>query len=706
MDNAAVLFKSAGNVKLGDGGTGTVSLNASVALNLTGSDITVSATNNLELNTGSLISISADNTITVVAAEGDIDLTANIDLNASAANNVNLTAGSTLNITGTSVLIAGTNTTVSGDLRASTATGFITFVAGTGTARSIQLNNEGSMTLQAASTSELRLEQGTTTNRISLNTGGIDITAASQTNELDVTITGSDLLASTSNNITLNAGSDVNISPTNDLTISAGGDINIDAGDASGSSAGGTLSFTGGAGGASGANSQGGDILFLGGSSFSTSAGNIEIRGGETKGTSSDRAGGVLIHGGNSTGTGDGDGGPVIIRGGQGVSGDGDVNAGDVEIYGGAVDTGGNARSGGHLLLSGGVGSTLHAGGSVLIIGGSTSATNRDAGTVRIEGGQSASGSAGSVNISGGAGSTAGAVFITGGIGTGVSSLLTPDITISTGTSGNASRLATMTLNSESDVTVSATNNIALNASAGAFQMTSTSVRFNINGPAGSNVWLRSSTIFGGETNLDTIKIMPLGNGTSGAIVFHESTGTFDDRITFSFGGTSTATFASTNITITDANFTVTPVGTVAGAACNFDGLFQVTDQVGVRGAPVKFQKFNLGAVSTSTIYDIVPLDRPYVLLTQSSLTAYARVADDNGVSFNIKYSGGASAFTTASVIGTIGFASGQLAGSVRVDSSVILAGGGFLAVQASTVTASGTNLTDFAWTIRARSGA
>jgi hypothetical protein len=275
-------------------------------------------------------------------------------------------------------------------------------------------------------------------------TGNFDSIAISS---IDIT----DINSSTDINITASnavnvAGSAINLSSIGPITI-VGSGVTI------------TTASVGGGGDAA-------DITIIGGNSATGSGGNVTLQGGQSHGSGADRAGTVFILGGESDTSSDADSGWVIIRGGQesaSASGDGDPNPGDVQIYGGAVTAG--SRGGGQLLLSGGVGSSLNSGGSVVIVGGSTSSAQDDGGRVRIEGGGATGGSAGTVVIQGGNGSTAGAVTITGGTGTGASSLLTPDIVIATGTSGNASRLATMTINSESDITVSATNNIILTGS-------------------------------------------------------------------------------------------------------------------------------------------------------------------------------------------------------------------------------------------------
>jgi hypothetical protein len=114
---------------------------------------------------------------------------------------------------------------------------------------------------------------------------------------------------------------------------------------------------------------------------------------------------------------------------------------------------------------------------------------------------------------------------------------------------------------------------------------------------------------------------------------------------------------------------------------------------------------FNIGVIVSSTIYGLESISTPMTIPSQSGLTAIARVADDNGATLSIKHSVGASSFATASLIGTISWGSAQLAGSVRLDSSVTLAVGGYIIIEASDITASGTNLTDFTWSIRARSG-
>jgi hypothetical protein len=130
-----------------------------------------------------------------------------------------------------------------------------------------------------------------------------------------------------------------------------------------------------------------------------------------------------------------------------------------------------------------------------------------------------------------------------------------------------------------------------------------------------------------------------------------------------------------------------------------------ITMRGDIIGVPMKLTGFNIGVVATSTIYGMESISTPMTIPTQSALSAFAIIPDDDGVSFNIKHGGGGSAFSTASVVGTIGFASAATAGSVRFDACVTLAVGDFIAVQASVVAGSATVLTDFTWSILARSG-
>lgn len=119
---------------------------------------------------------------------------------------------------------------------------------------------------------------------------------------------------------------------------------------------------------------------------------------------------------------------------------------------------------------------------------------------------------------------------------------------------------------------------------------------------------------------------------------------------------------------------------------------------------PVDLQGYVVGVTTTSTLLAVYTASRAYTMPTQNHIGAYAGTADADGVSLNIKHGGGASALSTASVVGTIAWSSAMTSGSVNLAASVDVAVGDVVAVQASVVAGSAATLADFAWNIQATS--
>jgi hypothetical protein len=111
---------------------------------------------------------------------------------------------------------------------------------------------------------------------------------------------------------------------------------------------------------------------------------------------------------------------------------------------------------------------------------------------------------------------------------------------------------------------------------------------------------------------------------------------------------------------------------------------------------------FNLGTTTTSTLLAVHIASRALTMPSQNHAGAYAGTAGGDPTSLNIKHGGGASALSTASVVGTIAFASAATSGSVNIPSAVAVNIGDVVAVQASVAGAS--NIADFGWSIQANS--
>jgi hypothetical protein len=123
------------------------------------------------------------------------------------------------------------------------------------------------------------------------------------------------------------------------------------------------------------------------------------------------------------------------------------------------------------------------------------------------------------------------------------------------------------------------------------------------------------------------------------------------------------------------------------------------------KNIPADLHQFVSGTPASSAILAVWPAARQYTIPSQSGLNAYTTVTTASGTAtFNVKHSAGVgSAFATGSLIGTISFGSSQTAGSVRFDSSVLIASGGVIFVEADTQP--GSTIADFGFTILGRTG-
>jgi len=157
------------------------------------------------------------------------------------------------------------------------------------------------------------------------------------------------------------------------------------------------------------------------------------------------------------------------------------------------------------------------------------------------------------------------------------------------------------------------------------------------------------------------------------------------------------ASVAALNQSVSVLNASVVAIN--ASVAANASRL---TDLEGGLNHPVDLEGFVVGTTTTSTLLAVYTASRAYTMPTQNHAGAYAGTAGGDPTSLNIKHGGGASALSTASVVGTIAWGSSQTAGSVDLAASVNVAVGDVVVVQASVAGAS--NVADFAWNVQAES--
>ena len=257
----------------------------------------------------------------------------------------------------------------------------------------------------------------------------------------------------------------------------------------------------------------------------------------------------------------------------------------------------------------------------------------------------------------------------------------------------------TSALDAKADVT-SVSSQLAAKADASGTNVAVFELNKNHTGVPGENAAVRVNRGAGTDVEIRWNESASAWQFTDDGTVYRTLASAFTDTSTLA---ASVAANAS-SITVLQASVAANASAiTVLNASVSDHGS-RLTALEGGLQHPVDLEGFVVGSPSTSGLIALYTASRAYTIPTQNHAGAYAGTVDDDGVSLNIKHGGGASALSTASVVGTIGWGSSQTAGSVDLAASVNVAVGDVIAIQASVVTGSGATLTNFAWNIQAQS--